>query len=313
MKTDEAHGFFKGEWVSHGAAQTSERVVLYIHGGAFLFCSRKTHRGITWKIAKSAKCRVLSIDYRLSPEFEFPLALHDAISAYSFLVNTKTSDSQPFSPRKVIIAGDSAGGNLTIALILWLRDNGLKHGLPMPAGAATLSPWVDLTHSMPSFKLNAKYDYLPEKMKGKLISSSREQYYVSDNNLLKHPLVSPLFARESPGNPICPLLIQCGEVERLRDEILAFATRSFPSSPIHLELYDAMVHVFHMFNAVDALADFALERIGAFVQIVSAPDFDPSRFGRTFVRVNNVHQSGFPISELELPEINAYLDTKYDA
>ncbi|KAJ3031475.1 UNVERIFIED_CONTAM: hypothetical protein HDU68_003806 [Siphonaria sp. JEL0065] len=158
MNSDQATGIIKAEWVEFlkeqsffaspqplkDLNQAQDPVVLYLHGGGYALCSRKTHRGLTWKVAKYTKSPVLAIDYRLSPEYVFPLALHDAISAYAFLTTNRPSS-------KVIIAGDSAGGGLALALALWLRDSGAQHGLSLPAGVALMSPWLDLSHSLPSF------------------------------------------------------------------------------------------------------------------------------------------------------------------
>ncbi|KAI8610757.1 Alpha/Beta hydrolase protein, partial [Chytriomyces sp. MP71] len=236
-----------------------ERVILYIHGGAYCLLSRKTHRGITWKLAKYAACRVLSIDYRLAPEHTFPLPLQDAISAYSFLVNPPAGQVR-YEPGNVIFMGDSAGGGLALATILWLREHGPKYGLEMPGGAGLLSPWLDLSHSMPSFRTNAAFDFLPEKVQDKMLNEERNHYYVKNNSFLQHPLVSPFFS--SPDAPLPPLLIQIGECERLRDENLAFALARHAS--VRLELYEAMVHVFHFFSPVYPFAEVALERLGRF-------------------------------------------------
>ncbi|KAJ1546098.1 hypothetical protein HK096_005556, partial [Nowakowskiella sp. JEL0078] len=91
--------------------------------------------------------------------------------------------------------GDSAGGNLSIATVLWIRENGARFNIPMPAGFAGLSPWLDLTHSQPSYILNGDYDYLPYQSKDpKYINENRNHYYTSDNSFLTNPLVSPLYA-----------------------------------------------------------------------------------------------------------------------
>ncbi|KAJ3404592.1 hypothetical protein CcCBS67573_g06661 [Chytriomyces confervae] len=324
LQVEDTVGFLKAEWLtyhrslfsmhsadhpaengSNSVARPGERVILYLHGGAYCLCSRKTHRGITWKLAKYAECRVLSVDYRLAPEFVFPLALHDAISAYSFLVNPPANfNSHAYHPSQVVIMGDSAGGNLATALMLWLRDHGPQCGLAMPGGVGLLSPWLDLTQSMPSVVSNGQFDYLPDKVLGKILNENRGQYYTKDNSQLSHPLVSPLFSSEISERPTCPILIHVGEVERLRDENLAFFN-NFSKSPIHLEMFDAMVHVFHMFNVIYPLADFALERLGSFAQRVTAPDFNPSKFGRSSVRVSS--DTGFHISELTREQVHAYL------
>ncbi|KAJ3140426.1 hypothetical protein HK100_009737 [Physocladia obscura] len=299
MDADDAVGTFKAEWVDYmdhkavdvpfvgsvnfnlnllhisdqitSADSVKNTVVLYLHGGGYCLCSRKTHRGVTWKIAKFGKARVFAIDYRLAPEYVFPLALHDAISAYSFL-------RQSYDASKIIIAGDSAGAGLALAAILWLRDYGhvQQHGLDMPGGVALMSPWLDLCHSLPSFTSNGKFDLLRTKVFDKtVITENRSHFYISDNSFLKNPLVSPLFAIENPLAPLPPMLIQVGDSERLRDESIAFAN-NFPGSPIHLEVYEGMVHVFQMLSSFIKVADKALERLGDFVQKVSPQLSTPS-------------------------------------
>ncbi|KAJ3114750.1 hypothetical protein HK098_007168, partial [Nowakowskiella sp. JEL0407] len=178
---------------------TNEKVILFIHGGAFVFSSRKNYRILTSKLARLTNSRVLAIDYRQSPEHVFPCALHDAISAYRFLLDPPTPEpgktAFKYSPQNITVMGDSAGGNLAISLALWLREHGLEYNLPMPAGVIGLSPWLDLTHSQPSFILNGEYDVLPYASKDlKYINENRSHYYVGDNSFLKNPLVSPIFA-----------------------------------------------------------------------------------------------------------------------
>ncbi|KAJ3206728.1 hypothetical protein HDU82_004332 [Entophlyctis luteolus] len=308
MAEEDSLGLIKSEWVENQsvASKNPEKVILYLHGGAYILCSRKTHRGITSKIAKLAECKVLVIDYRLAPEHVFPLALHDAISAYSFLTNPPPkSNCKTYAPENVVVMGDSAGGGLAMALLLWLRDHGSSINLQMPGGAGLLSPWLDLTHSMASFQHNGKWDYLPRGLKGKLLNENRSQYYTKDNSYLKNPLVSPLFAVESETAPMCPILIQIGENERLRDENLMFATKVFASSPIQLEIFESMVHVFQLFNQVDSFADAAMQRLCAFSRTVHSDGFVKDSFGRKVVYVFN--KDGYPSEPLSQDDVDGYL------
>ncbi|KAJ3267818.1 hypothetical protein HK104_005602 [Borealophlyctis nickersoniae] len=268
MDPKDAEGVVKSEWVDFhpiGKGEQAERVVLYVHGGAYFLCSRKTHRGMTWRLAKYCKARVLAVDYRLSPEATFPLPLNDVLSAYLYLIDPPAGSGQPrYRPEQITFMGDSAGGGLALACVLWLRDS---EKYPMPGGMALLSPWLDLTHSMPSWRLNNPFDYLPDGSEDpKHINSDRSHYYVHTNALLTHPLVSPLFAEEDPTRPLPPTLIQCGDAEKLRDESITFVTSCFSQSPIQLELYEDMIHVFQMWAAVEALPRYALKRIGEFVR-----------------------------------------------
>lgn len=240
MKNGDTAGQISGEMLTPITGPTN-KAVLYFHGGAYVMSSAKQHRSWTIKFAKAAGTRVFAINYRLAPDYAFPLALHDALSAYLYLLE------QGYSPGNIIVAGDSAGGGLAISLNLLLRD----HAIPPPLCTVAMSPWLDLTHSLPSWRLN-EYDYLPVNSRDPaFISKTRSQYYTTNDGLNHHPYVSPLFGTEAKGK-IGPLLIQIGELERLRDENLMFASKSFTSSPIRLEMYKEQVHCFHGFEAEQA-------------------------------------------------------------
>ncbi|KAI9348494.1 Alpha/Beta hydrolase protein [Obelidium mucronatum] len=320
MTPNQATGTIKGEWVeyldepqsffgpnlpqSQYQPNTDGMVVLYLHGGGYALCSRKTHRGLTWKVAKHTKSPVLAIDYRLAPEHVFPLALHDAISAYSFLTRTRSAS-------KVTIVGDSAGGGLALALALWLRDSGADYGLSLPAGVALMSPWLDLSHSLPSFKHNGKYDLLREKVVDtSIISDTRSHFYISDNSFLTNPLVSPLFAQEIPEKQMCPILIQVGDSERLRDESIVFAMNRFSQSTIQLEIYEGMVHVFQMLSSFIKVADVAMERLGNFaVESVAAASENGVSIERSIKWIDNDIKNDFPARLMTNEEVDMLLET----
>ena len=122
-----------GEWISTPDA-SADRVVLYLHGGGYVIGSIDSHREMISRIARSTAARALAIDYRLAPEHPFPAAVEDATKSYRWLLK------QGFSPENIVISGDSAGGGLTVATLLALRDA----GDPLPAAAACISPWTDL-------------------------------------------------------------------------------------------------------------------------------------------------------------------------
>ncbi|KAJ3109798.1 hypothetical protein HDU97_000028 [Phlyctochytrium planicorne] len=295
MNPKDAEGTIKAEWMDYhkkGLTNDDNRVILYLHGGAYIICNRKSHRGITWRVAKHSRSKVFVLDYRLAPENVFPLALQDALSAYIYLTDPAGGK---YKPNQVVIMGDSAGGGLAMATMLWLRDHP-ERGWGMPAGLALLSPWLDLTQSMPSFQLH-HLDYLPPGSNDPLyINENRSNYYVSDNSFLKNPYVSPLFAKEDPEKPTCPTMIHVGGVERLRDEILHFCSDVFPNSPIQLEVYDDMVHVFQMLAALLRISDVALKRIGIFIQSVTSPNPPVPNPTTTMIRI--AHSKGYPESVL---------------
>ncbi|KAI8813573.1 Alpha/Beta hydrolase protein, partial [Cladochytrium replicatum] len=302
MSGEEAKGSFEAEWVEHRSimdAPEHERVILYIHGGAFVIGSRRLHRGITWMLSKyGGGASVLSIDYRLSPPSCFPLPLQDCLSAYLHLIAPQVSSSIPesregitnggkvvmrYKPSQIVLMGDSAGGNLCLATVLYIREHGKKlreqYGIEaeniMPAGVGGLSPWCDLSHSQPSFLLNGDYDIVPfASADPKYIDTSRNHYYIKDNTFLRDPLVSPMYAhvddsdKENSGEllPLPPILLHCGTSERLYHEILFFGRSALEksASPVYLEVYEDMPHVFQFFSMFESLADVSLRRLGKF-------------------------------------------------
>jgi acetyl esterase/lipase len=129
---------------------SGKRIMLYLHGGAYFFGSVETHRYQLQRHARKLKGRVFAPEYRLAPQFPFPCALQDCLAAYLFLLNEH-------DPTEIIFAGDSAGGGMVLSILVTIRDQ----GLPLPAGAILISPWVDLTHSFPSVLSDCPGDYIP--------------------------------------------------------------------------------------------------------------------------------------------------------
>ena len=203
-----------------------ERVMLYVHGGAYFFSSLDTHRYQVQRHARKLGGRAFSPAYRLAPQYPFPCALLDALASYLYLIEPPPGASHaPIHPSSIILAGDSAGGGCVLSLLICIRDL----GLPMPAGADLLSPWVDLTHSFPSILTNAESDYIPgngfhfrpslawppvkgtplkieadESGQPSLEIDEQIQLYCT-NDLLTHPLVSPVNQGSLGG--LCPLLV----------------------------------------------------------------------------------------------------------
>lgn len=247
---------------------TSDVTILYLHGGAFFLCDPCTHRSTTSKLAQMTGGRCLSLRYRLSPQVAFPAALFDILIAYlSLLYPPPDALHTPVSPSKIVISGDSAGGNLSLALIqLLLQINrsatpssSLKfHGttvslpLPLPAGVALSSPWCDLTRCMPSIITNAQYDYLPPPLTSSAIARfpsdevwptnpPRGDIYC-ETSMMCHPLVSPLAANDWHG--ACPIWFGVGE-EMLVDEVAVVASKiARQGGRLQWEMFEAMPHCF---------------------------------------------------------------------
>lgn len=230
----------QAEWRS-GKQKGKERVILYIHGGAYFVMSAATHRPLTISLSKYTECRVFGINYRLAPDTQFPGALHDCVASYFRL-----TDDLGIPPSNIVLGADSAGGGLALALMYYLRDNDYE----LPSGAMLFSPWVDLTMSCDSWDTNAEFDYLPMPKSGDHMNPVWA--YLGDNidKYLTHPYVSPLFG-DMHGLP--PLLIQCGDAEVLRDEVTLLAHKaSLSGVAVRHELYEDCVHVFQAFLFLDA-------------------------------------------------------------
>ncbi|WWD17016.1 hypothetical protein CI109_101452 [Kwoniella shandongensis] len=135
------------------------RCMLYIHGGAYYWGSINSHRYTIWRYARKMHGRCFAVNYRKAPQYPFPCAIHDCLAAYIYLTNPPPgAEHRPVDPKSIIIAGDSAGGGLVLALLQILRDT---EGLELPAGAVLISPWSDLTHSFPSILENTATDIIP--------------------------------------------------------------------------------------------------------------------------------------------------------
>jgi epsilon-lactone hydrolase len=240
-------GGVAAEWVSApGAAQ--DRVILYFHGGGYTAGSIVTHRAMVARIARASNARALLIDYRLAPENPFPAAVDDAVASYKWLLAEK------FSPKKIVIAGDSAGGGLTLAMIAALK----QQKLPMPAAAVPISPWTDLEGTGDSIKTRAASD--PMVSQDNLVGSAKS-YYGTENP--RNPLVSPLHA-DFHGFP--PMLIQVGDAEILLDDSTRVAERAKAAGvKVDLEVWPEMPHVFQVFAKILPEGQQAIDKIGRFV------------------------------------------------
>jgi len=226
-------------------------VILYFHGGGYVYGSAKTHGKMIGAIACAASAKTLALDYRLAPKHPQPAAIEDACEAYRYLIKSGTS------PKRIIFAGDSAGGGLVIAAMLALRNAGDI----LPAGGVCISPWVDLQCSDDSFETNARYDAVTKA--ACLVAASA---YLNGSNP-KEPLVSPLYADLKE---LSPLLIHAGELEVLHDQIYKFAKRAESEGiDVTFKIYHDMVHVWHMFSGFTPEAEKAINEIGEFVKIVT--------------------------------------------
>ena len=236
------------EWLRPPSA-TPGRVVLYLHGGGYVIGSPRSHRHLAAAIAGAAGASALLLDYRLAPEHPFPAAVEDATSAYRWLLD------QAIAPERIVIAGDSAGGGLTVATLLALREA----RVPLPVGGVCISPWVDLTCSGASYATKAAADPIVRRAG---VEEMARAYLGATPP--RTPLASPLFA-DLRGLP--PLLIHVGSDEVLLDDAVQLAERARTAGvDATLDIYDRMIHVWHWFLPMLDEAQTAVEAIGRFVR-----------------------------------------------
>ncbi len=235
-------------WVTAAGARPG-CVILYLHGGGYIIGSIKSHRELAARLSRAAAVRVLLIEYRLAPEHPHPAAVEDATAVYRWLLGTG------IAPSRIAIGGDSAGGGLTVAALVALRDA----GQPLPAAGVCLSPWVDLEglgHSMTSKAAvdpMVQYERLREMAKMYLAGLDP-----------RTPLAAPLYADLS-GLP--PLLIQVGTAETLLDDSTRLAERARKAGvDVTLEPWEEMIHVWQAFAPVLPEGQQAIDHIGSFIQ-----------------------------------------------
>jgi acetyl esterase/lipase len=239
-----------GEWLIPQDAP-EDRALLYIHGGAWFMGSTTTHRPLVSSLAYASGVRALSINYRLAPEHPFPAGLDDCVTAYEWLLRGGVASD------RIIVAGDSAGGNLALALLVALRDA----GRPLPAGAVAISPATDLTFAGESRITRAHLDPFFHNLGPETTALLRG--YTGDHDP-RHPLISPLYAALH-GLP--PLLLHVGDHEALLDGVVGFGERATAAGvAAQTVVWPGMFHVFHIFAAILPEARLANAQIAAFIR-----------------------------------------------
>jgi len=238
-----AHGV-PAEWTSTPVASTSE-VILYLHGGGYAWGSLKSHRHLVSEVGRAATMRTLALDYRRAPESPFPLALEDSVSGYRFLLDCG------FSPRRIAVAGDSAGAGLAVALLVRLKELSLQQ----PACALLFSPWVDMTATADSYSRNAQRDPVLNR---EIMQFLAEQYL--GERPRQTPLASPVFADLSG---IAPLTIFAGSTEALLDDAIALSRAAgLADVSVRLEIWPKMFHIWPNYHQVLAQGRRAVARAG---------------------------------------------------
>ena len=241
-------GGVPAEWVAAPGID-AERAVLYLHGGGYAIGSLNTHRRLAYDISAASGARVLVIDYRLAPEHPFPAAVDDAAAAWRWML------AQGLDPKRIAIAGDSAGGGLTIATLVNLRDQ--KLGLP--GCAVAISPWVDLEGLGASITGRAAQDPMVQK-EGLLWMAGM---YLAGKDA-KTPLAAPLHA-DLKGLP--PILVQVGTAETLLDDATRIAEKLHQAGvDVKLAIWPNMLHVFPLFAPILSEGRDGCLEIGNFIR-----------------------------------------------
>jgi epsilon-lactone hydrolase len=227
-----------------------DRVILFAHGGGFMGNSMHSHRKLAAHLARAAGTRALVFDFRLAPEHPFPAQLEDAVTAYRWLLD------QGFEPGRIATAGDSAGGNLAISLVLKLRDD----GLPLPAAIVAMSPWLDMEVSGQGFTVNAANDaFLSREVVAHLAAT-----FLGNGGSPKDPLANLLYA-DPAGLP--PVYMSYGGFEALRDNSERFAAIAGPAGvDVTLDLADGMQHDYMMMAGRAPEADQVIVRISKWLR-----------------------------------------------
>ncbi|MDF7812192.1 alpha/beta hydrolase [Hymenobacter sp. YC55] len=248
------------EWLRPVGAHP-KRVLLYLHGGGYVIGSLNTHRALVGALAESCQLNTLAINYRKAPEYPFPAALEDARLAYDWLL------SQGYHAQDIMIAGDSAGGGLGLALLLHLRDA----GIPLPAAAIGLSPWIDL--AMPS-GVQRQACYEEARVLEALEMQTWGSLYAADTPHT-HPLVSP---GKGKLHNLPPLLIQISDAEVLHDDVMRFCQKAQSTGvPITLQVFNGLVHWWHLFWRFVPEARQALNQVGEFTRGIWATQMPATR------------------------------------
>jgi monoterpene epsilon-lactone hydrolase len=241
-------GNVNAEWVTAPGADAN-RAILYLHGGGYVAGSINSHRDLAGRLSRAAQARVLVIDYRLAPEHPFPAAVDDAVAAYRWML------AQGLKPNRIAVAGDSAGGGLTAATLVAIRDAGLQ----TPAAGVCISPWTDMEGIGESMTTKAAVD--PMVQKATIVNLAKVYLAGKDP---RTPLAAPIYA-DLKGLP--PLLIQVGGNETLLDDAVRLADRARKTGvAVTLEPWDNMVHVWHLFAPMLDEGQKAIDRIGEFVR-----------------------------------------------
>ncbi|OQX61291.1 MAG: hypothetical protein B5M56_09395 [Desulfococcus sp. 4484_241] len=241
-------GGVPGEWTTCGDEIVQGKVIYYLHGGGYFFCSPATHRPFVWRLSRETKVPVLSLDYRMVPEYTLDDCRQDAVKGYKWLLE------QGYDSDSIVIGGDSAGGGLTLLTLLFLRDN----GIPLPKAAFCLSPFADMTATSPTFTSNLSTSHMFHKN-----ALTKVENYLSAGKDPRDPYVSPAFG-DYKGLP--PLFVQASDTELLLNDSLLVVDRAKKAGvDVRFRLWHNLPHVFSVFSDFLPEGKAGVKEIAAFV------------------------------------------------
>lgn len=237
------------EWVcDHSIASNEPKVIVYFHGGGFFAGSPNTHRGAAHWLSACSKMKALVIDYSLTPEALFPTQLNEAVAAYQWLLDNG------YQSQNIAFGGDSAGGNMTIAVMKMLQ----QQQLPLPFAGFCISPWADLTHSGDSWQTNKRRDPMVAQS---LLENAAAVY--AGSYPLDDPMISPVFA-DYTGLP--PLYLIAGESEVLLDDLHRIADGAKKANVfVQKKIWPTVPHAFTSMVGLIPEAKIAIEDIALFL------------------------------------------------
>jgi acetyl esterase/lipase len=241
-------GGVPAQWIIPAGA-TEDRVLQYVHGGAYELLSAETHRKMVGHIAKAIGCRALNVDYRLAPEHPHPAAVEDSLTAYRWLL------AQGIEPGHIAISGDSAGGGLCLATALKIR----AQDLAMPAAIVPISPWTDMAGTGETMGTRADVDMIvtPDAI------AQLSQVFLAGGDP-RDPYASPLYA-DLQGLPA--IYIQVGDEEVLLDDAVRVADKARRAGiDVTIDIFPEMQHVFQIAAGNLPEADDAIRKIGAWLK-----------------------------------------------
>jgi len=226
-----------------------ESLIIYLHGGSYTAGSFNSHKDLVQRLSREAKCKIITIEYGLAPEQPFPKGLNDVIKIYNWLIN-----EEKYKPNKIVIVGDSAGGGLTLATLVKLRDLNIK----LPAAGVCLSPWTDLAFTGESYYDKNIRD--PGITLDDLMFAAK--LYIGNNDP-KNPYISPVYA-DLKGLP--PLLIHVGTVEKLLNDSTRVAESAKKAGVnVTLKVWNEMIHVFQAYAVLIREGEESIKEIGSFI------------------------------------------------